>query len=90
VSSGDAKIAELISEVAHELRTPIAAISGFAELLRIRDDERLRLEAANQILIGTSRLSQFVNELVATLEADAELTIRFTQARARIAREESP
>ena len=90
MSSGDAPIAELISEVAHELRTPIAAISGFAELLRIRDDEHLRLEAAEQILIGTSRLSKFVDELVAVLEADAELTIRLMEARARIAREARP
>jgi signal transduction histidine kinase len=90
MSSDDTQVAGLISELAHELRTPIAAISGFAELLRVRDDDRLRHEAADQILAGTSRLSRFVNELVATFEADHELAVRFTEARARTVRRESP
>ncbi len=89
MSSDDTHVAGLISELAHELRTPIAAISGFAELLRIRDDDRLRHEAADQILAGTSRLSRFVNELVATFEADHELAVRFTETRARTVRKES-
>ncbi|MGB2874586.1 MAG: histidine kinase dimerization/phospho-acceptor domain-containing protein [Gaiellaceae bacterium] len=84
-----ATLAELISDLAHELRTPISAIAGFAELLRVRDDERLRLEAADQILAGTARLSRFVDELVATLEADGELALRLTNARARTLRKES-
>jgi signal transduction histidine kinase len=89
MSSDDTQIAGLISELAHELRTPIAAISGFAELLRVRDDDRLRHEAADQILAGTSRLSRFVNELVATFEADHELAVRFSEARARTVRRQS-
>jgi len=90
MSSDDTQVADLISELAHELRTPIAAISGFAELLRIRDDDRLRHEAADQILAGTSRLSRFVNELVATFEADHELAARFIEGRARTVQRGSP
>ena len=94
MSSGDADegtaTANLISDLAHELRTPIAAIAGFAELLRARDDERLRLEAAEQILSGTSRLARFVDELVGMLEADEALALRFIEARARMVGEESP
>jgi len=89
VSSSEANRSpeSVISELAHDLRTPIAAIAGFAELLRVRDDERLRLEAAEQILVGTSRLARFVDELVATFESDGELAARFADARARVVRE---
>jgi signal transduction histidine kinase len=94
VSAGDTDgrltAAQLISELAHELRTPISAIAGFAELLRVRDDERLRQEAADQILSGTARLSRFVDELVATLEADSELAFRLTEARTGNVRRERP
>jgi len=90
VSSGDTQPADLISDLAHELRTPISAIAGFAELLQARDDDRLRHEAADQILAGSSRLSRFVDELVATFEADHELAVRFTQARARTVQRGSP
>jgi len=74
-----------VSELAHELRTPLAAIVGFAELLRARDDERLRLEAADQILAGTTRLSRVVDEFVTVFEADPELAARFFDVRARTA-----
>jgi signal transduction histidine kinase len=80
----------VIAELAHDLRTPISAIAGFAELLRVRDDERLRLEAAKQIMAGTSRLARFVDELVATFEADGDLAARFAEARARVVREDGP
>jgi CheY-like chemotaxis protein len=46
------------SELAHELRNPLAVISGYAELLRLRDDERTRLEAADRILEAVDQLSR--------------------------------
>jgi signal transduction histidine kinase len=90
VSSGDTQAADLISDLAHELRTPISAIAGFAELLQARDDDHLRHEAADQILAGTSRLPRFVDELVATFEADHELAARFIEGRARTVQRGSP
>ena len=41
--------ADMISELAHRLRTPLAVISGYAELLQIRDDEETRTEAPARI-----------------------------------------
>lgn len=39
-------VERLTAELAHELRAPLAAIVGFAELLRTRaDDEEIRREA---------------------------------------------
>lgn len=77
--------AAALSELAHELKTPLAAIAGFAELLRVRDDERLRLEAADQILAGATRLSRVVDDFVTAFEADPELAARFLEVRARTA-----
>jgi signal transduction histidine kinase len=51
---------ELRAELAHELRTPLAAILGYAELLESRSDERTRLEAARTIREAAERISATV------------------------------
>lgn len=70
-----------LSAVAHELKTPLAVITGFAELLAARDDERTRREAAKHITEASSRLSKAVDDLLETLVENDELASRFLDAR---------
>jgi two-component system, NtrC family, sensor histidine kinase HydH len=84
VNSEDrAQAGQLVSDLAHELKTPIAAIRGFAELLEARDDEATRREASVQILTGVTRLSEAIDELLAAFLADPELPLRLAQARVK-------
>ena len=70
-----------LSAVAHELKTPLAVITGFAELLAARDDERTRVEAARQIMDASDRLSKAVDDLLEILVEDDELGRDFLAAR---------
>jgi signal transduction histidine kinase len=75
-------VAELISELGHELKTPLAVISGYAELLGARDDERTRLDASAQIHAAAERLSDAVGELLDAIERDPALAAALLEARA--------
>jgi CheY-like chemotaxis protein len=57
-------IDERRAELEHELRTPLAVIAGYAELLAIRDDEDTRRAAAEQILAATRRLEASLDDLL--------------------------
>lgn len=81
MSAGELQPEDIVSEFAHELRTPIAVIAGFAELLGMRDDERTRLEAAKEIGRAAGRLSDAVDDLVAALERDPDLAAALAAAR---------
>lgn len=70
-----------LSAFAHELKTPIAVIAGFAELLAARDDERTRSEAAKRILEASNRLSMAVDELLETFDENDGLARSFLDAR---------
>jgi len=59
-----------LSTLAHELKTPLAVIAGFAELLAARDDERTRLEASARIMEATERLGNAFDDLLAGVAAD--------------------
>jgi signal transduction histidine kinase len=59
-----------LSTLAHELKTPLAVIVGFAELLANREDERTRIEAAKQITDACERLSSVLDDLFAGVAAD--------------------
>lgn len=50
--------------LAHELRNPLAVIVGYAELLKLRDDDQTRREAADAILQAADRLSRILDELM--------------------------
>jgi signal transduction histidine kinase len=59
-----------LSSLAHEFKTPLAVIVGFAELLSARDDERTRLEAAKRITEASQRLRDALDDLLAGVAAD--------------------
>lgn len=60
----------ILSRLAHELKTPLTVISGFAELLAARDDERTRREAAPRIMQAAEQLSRVIDDLLAGVAAD--------------------
>ena len=58
---------DFVSMAAHELRTPLAAISGYLELLRYRDKEHLGEESrqyVGQALSSTKELGDLINNLL--------------------------
>jgi signal transduction histidine kinase len=70
-----------ISSLAHEFKTPLAVIVGFAELLSARDDERTRLEAASRIMEASERLGNALDDLLAGVAADkGDLAARLVEA----------
>jgi signal transduction histidine kinase len=70
-----------LSPVAHELKSPLAVINGFAELLSVRDDERTRKEAAERILVAANQLTKAIDDLLELLAEDVELGRSFLAAR---------
>ena len=77
-----------LSALAHELKTPLAVIVGFAELLSARDDERTRVEAAKRIMEASERLRDALDDLLAGVAADTgDLGTRLVDALATGRRE---
>lgn len=58
---------EALSKLAHDLKTPLTAINGFAELLQARDDEHTRREATARILEASGRLSAAIDRLLGAI-----------------------
>jgi signal transduction histidine kinase len=52
---------EVLSEIAHIFRTPLAVITGYAELLTARDDPKLRADALPRIEEAAQRLSHAID-----------------------------
>lgn len=57
----------LWSALAHDLKTPLSVIVGYAELLRARDDEATRREAAERILEAAEQLRREIDALAERL-----------------------
>ena len=56
---------EFLSTAAHELRTPMASIYGFSELLLAKDfDEKIRKELLNTIYTQSGIMATIINELL--------------------------
>lgn len=66
----DAASTDDLSALAHALRTPLAVIIGYAELLQARDDERTRREAAHRITEAAERLSTEIEQLLDVLAGE--------------------
>jgi signal transduction histidine kinase len=58
---------ELRHALEHDLKTSLSVISGYAELLRLREDEASRREAIQQIIEGVDRLRRELDELAQRL-----------------------
>ncbi len=54
---------EAAAELVHELKTPLAVIRGFAELLASRADDETRQAASTEILAAAARLSETIDAL---------------------------
>jgi signal transduction histidine kinase len=60
-----AELDRRLSAIAHDLQTPLSVIIGYAELLRMRDDEQTRREAPVRIQEAAERLSTLIEDLLA-------------------------
>ncbi len=90
LEAADARQREFLADVAHELRTPVTAIEGFAAALEdgtARSDED-RTEAAEFIRLEATRLRELVRDLqeLTWLDLDPPLRVELTDL-ADIARE---
>jgi CheY-like chemotaxis protein len=73
---------ELLSEVAHAFRTPLGVITGYVELLQLRDDPALRAEALPRIEGAARRLGLAIDRLLSALEyEEGEFAERLLDAR---------
>jgi CheY-like chemotaxis protein len=69
---------EVRRTIEHDLKTPLAVIMGYAELLRDRTDDRTRDEAAVRILESAERLRSEIDGLagrISNLDTTAEAAL---------------
>lgn len=71
---------DFTANVSHELKTPITAISGYAELIENKMvDEEKQIKFAKEIRNQADRLVSLVNDIIKLSELDSrELSIEFT------------
>ena len=65
--------AEALARIAHDIRAPLSAISGFAEMLRLMGDTMpsdRRAGALEDIVSATSRLTQMTDRIIALGSGD--------------------
>ena len=52
----------------HDLKGPLTVIAGYAELLALRDDDDLRMEASRMILDAVMQLRTSIDEIASELD----------------------
>lgn len=62
--SADENRGQLRAQLDHDLKTPLAVIIGYAELIATREDEESRVEASRMIIAAAERLSLEIDELL--------------------------
>lgn len=63
---------ELVSVAAHALKTPLAVIAGYSELLRARDDPAVREEGLVHISEAAQQLVHVTDDVLALVSLDAQ------------------
>jgi len=61
----------IVSTVAHELRTPLSAILGFTELISLMTKDELTRDYANTASVGAHRLSMIIDNMLDLSKIDA-------------------
>ena len=59
------------ADAAHELRTPLAALQVHAQIAQRADNQAVRNEALNQLLLGVERATHLVEQLLTLARMDA-------------------
>jgi len=72
--------AEQLSEIRHDLANPLAAITGFAELLHTRGDEETRKEATTRILEAAARLSLALEDILTLVALGSGALVLHTES----------
>jgi signal transduction histidine kinase len=52
----------------HDLKGPLTVIAGYAELLGLRNDEEMRLEASRMILDAVMQMRSSIDEIAEELD----------------------
>ena len=77
IKKSDALRRELVANVSHDLRTPLATLQGYIETLLLKDDHLAQPERKNYLQIAIKhceRLSQLVEELFELAKLDSQET----------------
>jgi signal transduction histidine kinase len=72
-----------LSEVAHLFRTPLGVITGYLQLLQLRDDPEFRADALRELEAAAEKLVSTVNVLLTVLEAEPSVLSERLVAKAR-------
>ncbi|MCK5688916.1 GAF domain-containing protein [Myxococcota bacterium] len=68
-----AAIGKMMAALAHDLRNPMAVISGYTELMAMEDDPDERNERSERILSQVDEMTAMVNDLLAYARGDTQL-----------------
>ena len=61
---------EFVANVSHELKTPLTSIKGFAETLKMVDDDETRNKFLDIIYVESERLTRLINDILTLSEIE--------------------